>query len=167
MTHSSLWSPAVKTNTARHKNPPQWTFQNCFFFLFFSSWSHSSLPLSTLHCCFFPSLTLLSSLLPIGFSCLCLLIWLNDDIWHSIVINWNDSPCGSWQTQRGNWNQQMTIGSFFPFAYLLFNFLCQTLLKGNMYTQQGDHILNILSPDYRQQILWSKVCLSPRRLKGS
>ena len=168
MTHRSLWSSAVKTDTARHKNLPQWTFQICFFFFPPSSWSHKHSPcsgslhrsvaLSSFHPRFFFSS---SPQLPIGFSCLCLLIWLNDDIWHSIVIKWNDSPRGSWQTRRGNWYQQTAIGSFFHLHIFCLTFGARLYNRGICARSGRTIFWKISSPDCRQQILWSKVRRSP------
>lgn len=137
LTHSSLWSPAFKTNTLCHKNLPQWTFQKIFFS---SSQTHTPYPYS-LHCIF-------SSLsFPGSFSSpLCsLLVSLVCVSWFSLMttsdtINWNDSPPREAR-------------------------LCQTLRQANMYPQRGEPYSEYLSPDCRQQILWSRVRSSACYLK--
>lgn len=156
--------PVIKTCRAE-------LFRIAFFFP--SSWSHKHSPcspslhrsvaLSSLHL-FFPPL--LCSLLVS--SCLLLLIWLNDDIWHSIVIKWNDSPRGSWQTQRGNWYQQTAIGSFFANLHIFCLTFGARLYNRGICARSGRTIFwKISSPGCRQQILWSKVRRSPCRERGS
>lgn len=154
---------STQTNTAHHKKKNktthtqplhQWTLKS----IFSVSLLITHTPCSASLLCSFSS----STLLPVGFTCLRLLIWLNDDMRHSILINRNDPPAARARRREKNWYRQMTIGSFSPICISSVLLSVAVPTTGEyVRAAGGGRIVNILSPDCQQHIPRSRGAIHP------